>query len=68
MPHFGAISTSHPEGLNFTHNFGNPQPRVAKKGAISETHGLPTVPLKFRKNRGQYVRAWRGPILNTNRG
>ena len=46
----------------------NTQPRIAKKGAISETHRLPVIFLKFRENHGQSVTSWGVPILNANRG
>ena len=42
--------------------------RSQKKGAISDTHGLPMISLKFWKNHGQSITIWGAHISNPNRG
>ena len=50
MPHFGTIPTSHREALNFTHNLGNPHPRLAnKKGPFRRPMDRPGPPTKSGK-------------------
>ena len=45
-----------PEALNFTHNLGNLQPRLAnKKEPFGRPHGLARISLNFWGNHGQSV-------------
>ena len=61
---FSASFLSLPRGPYFTRNLDNLQPRLAnEKGAILETHVLPTIFLKFWKNNGKSVIVWGGGAI-----
>ena len=68
MPHFEHHFRPRPEALNFTQHLGNPQPRLAKKGAILEAQGLTMIFVEIRQHHGQSIAVWGGPFSKPNRG